>query len=593
MDGKRKVPFQASGFPASVTNEKHWCSYSHALATLKNGGGYSGLGYVLGDGICGVDLDSAIGEDGCIKPWAAEYVDKVDTAWEISQSGKGIHLFYTGDVPTAYKRKIEDGGVEVYADGRFFAVTGIQEDTPLAEVPAEFLIPPDGPAEAPEQVGDVPDPTEEQVQRCRERVMAGKDSIEGQFGSNAIFAACSECARWNLSPEQTLDIMTEYNDNKCFPPWSSAELSRKIREGRKKVVNEGEVGRRLTDDGFSDFDELPMDGEPTAPVVESNEVPRIIPFTKLRQFAGSIEWLIEDVLVANQFAGIVGQFKTLKTGLSLDMAVSLATGSPFLGRFNVPERKRIIIYTAEIGLPVAVAKLDAICAEKKLPGFDTIDTAFISASVPRIKSPKQLDQLKKDIEKYKADVVVIDPLGLAASGADARMLIEMGELLERAMRACSERNCTLIVNHHANRTATAYEPITLNNISGAGVAEFLRQWILLSHAQDYSDNTANLWMNVGGSAGHNGMYQVEINEGMVDGVLLENRTWKVKVRDETELTDGDCATIVNVVGTGESDVASIAKLTGIEKKKIYSILRQLVELGVMKYTDGGKVRVCQ
>ena len=69
-----------------------------------------------------------------------------------------------------------------------------------------------------------------------------------------------------------------------------------------------------------------------------------VPVRHLRaQFATGdyrAEWLIEHVLVKNQPAGIAGPSKTLKTGLSLDAAISLASGTKFLGEFWVPKAAR-------------------------------------------------------------------------------------------------------------------------------------------------------------------------------------------------------------------------------------------------------------
>lgn len=578
VDGKRKIPYQANGQVASSTDPETWCSYEDAVAGLETGG-FAGLGFALGDGFSAIDLDNCIDSEGRVESWALDYRRAVDTTWEVSQSGKGIHLFYRGDCGPAYKEKREGGGgVECYSDGRFFALGTLRQSCPLAEFPEQFKrVKPD--ESAPEST-NAPDPTEDDIARCRDKVMSMKESVEGENGHDALFAVTCEIARHNLDPENSLAILREYNAEKCYPPWQEYDLRRKIREGRERATKEGELGCRLV----SEFDDLPieMDDGP----------PRIIAFKDLRQYAGSIEWLAEDVLVSGQLATITGPMKSMKTGVSLDLAVSLATGSPFLGQFIIPKTRRVLVHTAEIGLSVAVNKLDAICEGKRICPFDEIDGAFLSSSVPRLKSDVQLAQLAKDIEEHNIDVLVIDPLGLAAGGADSRMLIEMGELLERVLRICNKRRCTLVIDHHANRTAGVGEPLTLNNISGAGVAEFARQWILLSHSQPYSHGLARLWMNVGGSAGHCGLYKVEINEGMQDGELLENRKWDVQVEEyEGSGSDENENQVMQVVGNGSSDTSSIASLTGLTKKEVGKVVGSLVSSGKLVYNGTGFKKV--
>jgi hypothetical protein len=52
------------------------------------------------------------------------------------------------------------------------------------------------------------------------------------------------------------------------------------------------------------------------------------------------QWPIYDVLVKDQPGIIAGPSKTLKTNVSIDFAVSLASGTPFLGEFRLPNRIR-------------------------------------------------------------------------------------------------------------------------------------------------------------------------------------------------------------------------------------------------------------
>lgn len=123
----RKVPHTIAGRYASSTNPDTWSSYEDAVAAFADEPGkYEGLGFVLGDGICGIDLDDCRNPDtGAIAPWAQEIIDAQNSYAEISPSGTGVKIFCLGDVPQAYKRPTIDGGsMEVYASGRFFCFTG-------------------------------------------------------------------------------------------------------------------------------------------------------------------------------------------------------------------------------------------------------------------------------------------------------------------------------------------------------------------------------------------------------------------------------------------------------------------------------------
>jgi len=69
----------------------------------------------------GVDLDDVITDDG-MDPHTQAILDRFPTYTELSPSGKGIHIILKSTIfPVSCNRK---KGIEVYWQGRFFAMTG-------------------------------------------------------------------------------------------------------------------------------------------------------------------------------------------------------------------------------------------------------------------------------------------------------------------------------------------------------------------------------------------------------------------------------------------------------------------------------------
>lgn len=121
----RKVPLTTHGRPASSTNPATWSDFPKAHRSRVG----AGIGYVLtkGDGVVCLDLDRVIREDGSLVEWAEQLLRQVpDTYIEVSRSGRGLHVFGKGSLQGRGRRWMyADGtGLEVYADGRYIAMTG-------------------------------------------------------------------------------------------------------------------------------------------------------------------------------------------------------------------------------------------------------------------------------------------------------------------------------------------------------------------------------------------------------------------------------------------------------------------------------------
>jgi hypothetical protein len=262
---------------------------------------------------------------------------------------------------------------------------------------------------------------------------------------------------------------------------------------------------------------------------DADGIPRIMSFADLSRLDVVVEWIVEGVLCSGQPCFIGGREKTCKTGISLDLILSMHTGVPFLGKFKINAPKRSIFYTAEIGWAVAKERLLRICKSK---GIDAaaIDTSFISDKMPTF-DPAGLPHLEAHLKHYCPEVAIFDPLYLGIPKADGSSLFEMGSMLRRVGELCAKYSCTPIFNHHAKKGAgQEWQPMTLNDMHGAGIAEYARQWILLSHVNPYNRGMFDLWLNVGGSASHNGAYRLQIDEGIFDGEI-DGRTWLPSVQD--------------------------------------------------------------
>ncbi len=121
-----KVPVSPQGTPISVTDPKHWSDFP-TMDNAFDPKRFSGIGFVLTkeDGITCLDLDGCIDENGNIVPEAMHIVERINSWSEISQSGRGIHIFIRATKLTnkAKATPREFKALEIYDDKRFIAIT--------------------------------------------------------------------------------------------------------------------------------------------------------------------------------------------------------------------------------------------------------------------------------------------------------------------------------------------------------------------------------------------------------------------------------------------------------------------------------------
>jgi hypothetical protein len=126
-DGKwTKVPCDARGANVDATKPDNGRSFDDVrdAATADHG---LGIGFMLGDGWLGVDLDGVVdAESGrIVDPGVEEWLASHSTYVETTPSKTGLHAIFRGVKLPAWSQSRRDGTpAEVYADKRFFTVTG-------------------------------------------------------------------------------------------------------------------------------------------------------------------------------------------------------------------------------------------------------------------------------------------------------------------------------------------------------------------------------------------------------------------------------------------------------------------------------------
>jgi hypothetical protein len=115
-----------TGAVVSAHDAQHWTDAADAIAAAQLWGAPHGVGFVFTEqaGFWFLDLDDCLQADGQWSPIAQQLCGLLrGAAIEVSQSGRGLHLFGRGVIPP-HRSKNAEHHLELYHTGRFVALTG-------------------------------------------------------------------------------------------------------------------------------------------------------------------------------------------------------------------------------------------------------------------------------------------------------------------------------------------------------------------------------------------------------------------------------------------------------------------------------------
>jgi len=595
-----KPPKQPDGRPARVNKSQDWHSFEEVKEAYE-AGGWDGIGIIIPEDFVGIDVDKCV-KDRELNGAGEMFSLLADTYTEYSPSGTGIKSIALGKLNPDLPKTSNERGLELYdgTTGRYFTITGdvVGERTEikgaregirsLQEILAQ-----------PIESSPFADPaTEEESEaleaEVRELVWGLNPERATPYDSwrNVCCAIKETCPHlFDLFHEWSQQSPAYVSEANCQKLWDD------LRRTDGRVLTFGSLKYWAKEDGFRP-NKYRADSVSAADFL-SREIER--------------DYIVENFLVAKEPMLIGGPSKVLKTSISLDLVVSIATGTPFLGQkeFAVPTPRRVLMISGESGETTIQDSLWQIVKAKGLDR-DDLSRLRLSFRLPKIDAEEDVKDLLAECKKHEIDVLVLDPLYLAFRPGDAASNIySMGEKFQLLAEQIGRVGLTLLLLHHFRKQGRNYEdPPELEDFSQSGVAEFARQWLLLKRRKQYEhDGKHCLWMNYGGSAGHQGGSIAEIDTGTYRsegglkwGVeLFEEKVWtkaeaarQKKERDQKDLADCNEAkgNFLRLVEEGpELGKSELKKLSKLKPTTFERISGDLIEEGLLDIRTEGQRKI--
>lgn len=387
---------------------------------------------------------------------------------------------------------------------------------------------------------------------------------------------------------QGYEIFAEYANERSSPAWDEDGDQGYRRKWETALSTASATGDVELPSGVDDFDDIIEEAIAAKPDA-GKPLPLVFSDADLLAYTQETKYLITNALAENQPFVIGGSKKTLKTSIAADMAISLASGTRFLGRFDVPNPVSTVIVSGETG-PTGLRSLRKRIGAARGDAFNKgLPLLHWSVSLPRLGNATSVRNLIQELVARKAKVLILDPAYLCLPGDRASNLFGMGDLLRSLGDPLAKLGVTMVMLHHSKKGAG--DSFDLNDLAYSGFAEYFRQWLLIKRRGDYSAGTSSLRISIGGSEGHGGEFDLTIAEGTrVDE--RDTRKWDVKtepVDPEKQLEEmGDKELIRDALMTGPKTMNSLRESTGKNREKLQRILDEMTANGVVLRDDTGK-----
>jgi len=157
-------------------------------------------------------------------------------------------------------------------------------------------------------------------------------------------------------------------------------------------------------------------------------------------------WLVRDLWGASAVGVIGGPPKACKSWLGLDLAVSVASGTACLGRFEVENPGPALVYLAEDALPQVRDRVTQLCQHRGL-SLLALDLHVVTA--PSLRLDLERDRLALDatLSALQPKLLLLDPL-VRLHRLDENSAADVSGLLGFLRELNRRHHVALVLVHH-------------------------------------------------------------------------------------------------------------------------------------------------
>jgi len=160
-------------------------------------------------------------------------------------------------------------------------------------------------------------------------------------------------------------------------------------------------------------------------------------------------WLIESIWAKSGVGIIGGAPKCCKSWLGIDMAISVASGTLCLGKFEVKDPGPALIFMAEDAEGAVRGRIQSLCNRRNLD-IDSLDLFAITAPSLRLDLDRDQERLNATLSSLRPRILLLDPL-VRLHRLDENSAADISKLLGFIREMQRAHNTAIVIVHHASK----------------------------------------------------------------------------------------------------------------------------------------------
>lgn len=164
------------------------------------------------------------------------------------------------------------------------------------------------------------------------------------------------------------------------------------------------------------------------------------------------DWLVNKLLPAASLTHLVGMSQSLKSFIALDMALSLATGTPFAGspRFGVTAPVPVLYVVGE-GARGIGKRVRAWCKQRGIDRRRVGANLTVLEGAAQLGSQRDMDAVAEKVTETRAALVVFDTQARCTVGLEENSATDQGRAVAQLDTLMRRTGAAALVLHHTTK----------------------------------------------------------------------------------------------------------------------------------------------